>query len=45
MSSFIERTTMVMYSLHEHISLDSPKGTLYLNSMRYHGAFIKNTYY
>ena len=32
------------HSFHEHTSLKSPKGTHYLNPMRYHGASIDNTY-
>ena len=30
--------------LHDHMSFGSPKGAHYLNPMRYHGAFIENTY-
>ena len=30
--------------LHDHMSFGSPKGAHYLNPMRYHDAYIKNTH-
>ena len=33
------------HSFPRHTSLESPNETLYLNSMRYHGASIENIYY
>ena len=32
------------HSLLDHMSFKSPKRTLCLNPMKYHGAFIENTY-
>ena len=38
-SEGITKTT----KFHDHIFFGSPKGTHYVNPMRYHGAYIKNT--
>ena len=32
------------HKFNDHMTFGSPKGTLYLNTMRYHGASIKDTY-
>ena len=32
------------HKFHDHKLFGSPKGTHYLNPMRYHGVFIENTY-
>ena len=43
MSDSTKGITMTIYRFHDHIFLRSPKGTHYLNPMRYHGASIENT--
>ena len=32
------------HRFHDHMSFGSLKGTHYLNPMRFHGAYIENTY-